>query len=376
MTVGSVFKIFKKGTKTFSGQPLARAKISALRLTGANLELLPESKAVKLEDLNPSRAVEELHQYGDNRLRVKISDVAKLSRGAEVEEQIRNLPLADSRASNWDVRLCPDICGDVIAEGTPASLRGAGPDGVMIQRRDGSVAATVSGSDNLPTMVREALVREARWQFLNRLANTNAGSTVKIEMRLVQVELEKDASGRFKRDARGFPVVARDVKSFAPGDAVELTADDTVMVEIKNIGDTPAYVTVLDLRENGAIAPLYPHPRVPIQENKFDVKRDDAGKDVWQRIPAPFIFKLDRSLPDQSSEVEVFKAIATGTKADFSALLQEANRRGGGTLPPEAASPLGQLLNAVSMGTRAEPVLVDPRNWFTAAVVFKIGTQK
>ena len=373
MTVGSVFKIFKKGTKTFSGEPLARAKIRELRLTSADLELLPESKNIKLEDLNPSRAIEELHQYGDNRLRVKLPDVTKLTRGTEVEAQIRNLPLADTKATNWDVRVCPDVCGDVVAEDSAAARGGAGPGGVMIQRRDGSIAATVSAADNLPLMVREALIREARWQFLNKLANTDAGSTVKIEMRLVQVELQKDAGGKYKRDARGFPVVARDVKAFAANEAIDLASGDTVMVEIKNTGDSAAYVTVLDLRENGAIAPLYPHPRVPIQENKFEVKRDQAGNDIWQRIPAPFVFALDRSLPERKTEFEVFKAVATGTKADFSALLQEANRRGGGTPPAEAASPIGQLLNAVALGTRAEPVLVDPRNWFTAAVVFKIG---
>ena len=376
MTVGSVFKLFKKGTKTFAGQPLARAKISSLHLTSADLELMPESKNVKLEDLNPSRAVEELHQYGDNRLRVKLNDVTKLARGSEVEEQIRNLPLADQKSANWDVRVCPDVCGDVLADSSPAARGNAGPNGVMIQRRDGSIAAVISAADNLPLLVREALIKEARWQFLNRLANTNADSTVKIEMRLIQVELEKDASGRYKRDARGYPVVARDVKTFAPGDAAGLAPGDTVMVEIKNTGDTAAYVTVLDLRENGAISPLYPHPRVPIQENKFEVRRDDAGKDIWQRIPAPFIFALDRSLPDKQSETEVFKAIATSTKADFSALLQEANRRGGGSLPAEADSPIGQLLNAVSLGKRAEPVLVDPRNWFTSAVTFKIGANR
>lgn len=378
MTTGSVFKLFKKGTKVFSGEPLARARISNLNLTSAELELMPSSSSVKLEDLNPSRAVEELHQYGDNRLRVKILEGAGLTRGLEVADSVSKLPLADSnlKQDNWDVRICPDRCADTIAEKNSPEARGGGPGGVTIQRRDGSVAAVLPGGENLPTMVREALVKEARWQFINKLANIDAASTVKIELRLVQVELAKDASGTFKRDNRGYPVIARDLKTFTPGEALGLRSGDTLMIEIKNVGDVPAYVTVLDLRETGAIAPLYPYPGVPIQENRFEVKRDQNGQDVWQRIPLPFVFVLDRSLPEKTEEVEVFKAIATSTKADFSSVLQEANKRGGEAPPPEAESPIGQLLNAVSLGKRASPVLVDPKNWFTAAVVFKIGEKQ
>ncbi len=374
ITAGSVFKLFKKGTKTFAGEPLARAKISDLKLTSSELELMPESKSTKLEELNPSRAVEELHQYGDNRLRVKIMNSASLTRGIEVAEQVSKLPLVESNieANSWDVRICADRCDDVIPEKNAAE-RGGGPGGVMIQRRDGSVAAIIHNADNMSLAVRDALVKEARWQFINRLTNTDSASTVKVEMRLVAVELQRDADNKYRRDARGNAVVARDIKAFAPGEPLRLNTGDTLMIEIKNTGDVPAYVTVLDLRENGAIAPLYPYPGVPIQENRFDVRTDQNGKNIWQRIPMPFVFVLDRSAPDKPEEMEVFKAVATSTKADFSSLLQEANKRGGEAPPPEAESPIGALLNAAALGKRAAPVLVDPRNWFTAAAVFKVS---
>jgi len=137
-----------------------------------------------------------------------------------------------------------------------------------------------------------------------------------------------------------------------------------VVLELRNTGYLDAYVTVLDLRGEGEIGPLWPYPGLRVQDNRI------LADGKWVRIPAPFVFRIDGP-----SGHEMFKAIATAEPADFSPLLDRdtiiAMDSRHEPKPPGAETPLGQLLRAATMGERSQPS-VAPGKWATAAVVFEV----
>jgi hypothetical protein len=139
----------------------------------------------------------------------------------------------------------------------------------------------------------------------------------------------------------------------------------------------------MDLRSDGTIGPIWPHPDVPLgsaEENLIPVSRDGQ----WKRLPWQFTIKITKPFGP-----EMFKAIATRVPADFSALLNPptANRsvRGGGLRGnergmAEANTEVGKLLlSAVAENlTRGDlPYLnlaslsVTPSNWATSEITFE-----
>jgi hypothetical protein len=128
------------------------------------------------------------------------------------------------------------------------------------------------------------------------------------------------------------------------------------MLEVLNASAKDLYVSVLDLRADGVIAPLWPHPFIPasVNDNKISPRRDSEGNPVWQRIPFPFVFKI--GVPYGT---EVFKALVTEEPSVFSPLfsrqeadeIQRSGMRGGNARGvKDAATPLGQLLLTATTG--------------------------
>ena len=347
MTKGSRFAIYPAGTKDFKrSPPLAEAEIVALDLTTATLKLTPAfADQIDHARLQAARAVETAHHYGDNRLKVDAQSLAALSRGKEWLEQIRTLPLVHSEAAaegRWDVR--------VRAEKTPPAGRGTAGEHLVLERYDGSIIKKIAGGDpSLGAQLREALEGESRWRFVKALENRDPYARVRVEMRLVPV---KDKA------------LAR-----TEGGHIVFREGDHFQIELKNTGYADAYVTLLDLRPDGKITPIWPVPRqARSQDNKIP-----AGGD-WRPVPDKNAL-CEATLP---LGMDTIKLIATRDPADFSPLLDReelASGVRGGAEPAAARSPLGQLLKAMTLGRRAAAVPVETLDWATAAVSIQVAAR-
>ncbi len=362
MSEGSRFALYAAGTKDFRNtKPVAEARIVEIEPTASVLELTAEFEGkVTPEELRAARAVETQHQYGDNRLKVEASALGALPRGREILDQIGGLPLVDlgaAAADGWNVRLRP-------VQGPAPEGGEGGPGRLALEREDGVAIATLTDGPDLVREMCDALERESRWRFVKALENRATGSLIQVELRLVPVEVKKNRRGKVTE-----VVGDRDI-ALSEGGQMTLAPGDAVMVEWRNSGNMDAYGTVLDLRSNGTIGPLYPHPSLAhrVDENKIPADKQ------WHRIPFPYVWFIR-----EPAGVETFKVVATAEPADFSPLLDAETVRGGKvrgeplSQRPEMTSPIGRLLLAATMGLRAEPAAVDVGDWSTASVTFVVA---
>jgi subtilisin family serine protease len=350
VTKGSRFALHAAEAADFKNARLiGEAEITELDNTTATLTLTEAFKnRLAVSELKFVRAIEVAHQYGDNRLKVWAQSLEALANGKTLIEQLQSLPLVNlinEANEKWDIHL------RLSSTNRPSAQ-------ILLERQDGSLLRQFTYDVDLLQQIRHTLESESRSHFLKALENRDGESQIKIELRVVPVEVELDDKGRVRR------VIADKEISQLNKEQMFLTEGDFVMLEIKNTGSTPAYVTVFDLRSDGLIAPLFPHPSIKVYDNKISVSEH------WQRIPLPFIFHIEKPYG-----AEIFKAIATRDKTDFSMLLDaETLARSSDT--EAARSPLGQLLKAVSTGQRGALAAVPPAGWATASTSFKVVAHK
>jgi hypothetical protein len=342
MTVGSRFSIYPPGADPKSRTPIAQGEIVAVGATSSVLKVTPTPAAKMLEELRTARAVETFHSYGDVRLNVLVEDAAKRSLGSDTLGvlQAHDLLNTQATAADWHVRVCKDRCADEKLSAGQEDVKFSG--GVTLMRGDGSIITRIAEGPDIEEKVTQALEGEARWRFIKGLKNeTSLG--LRVKLRLVPVTDIKVApdTGR----ALSARDLAEEVQPGAGG-RIELHDGDTVRIEVMNAGTKDVYVSVLDLRSDGSVGPLWPHPQLPasMSDNKIPAKRDARGNPVWQRIPFPFVFKIGEPYGP-----EVFKALVTEQPSDFSPLFSreeaEGIQRGESTRgEKEASTPLGQLL--------------------------------
>jgi hypothetical protein len=282
--------------------------------------------------LDAGRAVETAHAFGDNRLRLRAEGpaAAALSLGALSTVAVPH------EGDAWDLR-----------------VRGA-EGSVLVERQDGSVVDTLIAGPSLAEDLRLCVEGEARWRFLNALRSEDPGASVRIELRVAGVEPLRDAAGRITGIAGESPLPRDDTGLLL------VPAGRHVVLELRNAGFEAAYVTVLDLRPDGKVGPLWPYPGLRVQDNKVPPDGE------WHRIGYPFIFRID-----DPGHHEVFKAIATAQPADFSPLLDRrvlAERADA----PARNSPLGRMLAALTLGERCDATAVPMGDWATSEVRFRV----
>jgi hypothetical protein len=357
-TVGSRFALARRGTDPAEQQNrVAEVEITTVDSATSEARLLEpfrgklKAGALKTEDLTAARAVETAHSYRGDQLKVFFQGWDR------PETTLKSLEVATTAGvteKNYDVIV----------------RRKEGR--VTLERNDGSLLARFADDERVPGRLREALLGVWRWQFLSRLANRDAEAVVKIDMRLVPVDVELDPAGR------GVTRIKGDRTDVTPtgGGGLVLHEGDFVQIELRNPSPIPVYVTVLDLRSNGGIGPLFPHPKLRGAGDRLI----PAG--ATYRVPYPFVFRLEREYPDQPAERELFKVIATREDADFSSLLYEpeVKTRGPGILEEFTTrggpvSPLAKLLYTATTGTRAVPAAVEPGYWATKDVGFGLRSK-
>jgi hypothetical protein len=355
MTKGSRFALYPAGAKEPSGEgKLADAEVVELNVTSALLRL---DRRVEPEKLSAARAFETEHFYEESVLKVVAEGIDGLPGGGEAMAGVRGLSAAESVSrgqKNWDILIRRPASEDVAGKLVRADFRG-----VLLERQDGSIIAQVPAGPGMAEQVRAALEAEARWKVVKSLENTDP--RVRIELRLVPVEVKLNEAKYVTEVLGDKPGGLR----LTRGGNVILEDGEHVMLEVRSVGSEPAYVTVLDLRPDGKIGPLWPHPREP-----GDNFVPNDGR--WHRVKEPFVFRIE---PPYG--LETFKAIATREPTDFSPLLDPELARRGPAQDSEkgrnaARSPLGRILQAAQQGKRAGLNVAPPAAWATAAVTFTV----
>jgi metacaspase-1 len=351
MTKGSRFSIYASGTNSITGSPMAQAEIAAVGPTMSVLNVTPLPDEQLLEKLRTARAFETFHNFGDARIKVLIEAGAKTALRDEGLRELKVLDLltvVEDTANDWNVRICRRGCEN---EKLAIGHENAGLGVVTLMREDGSIIARIAEAPKLLELIRTALEGEARWRFIKTLKN-DTDPNLRIKMRLVPVtDIEQDPITKLAARARD---LAEEVQP-SDGNQIVLHEGDTVMLEVMNLGPDEPYFSILDLRSDGGVTPLFPHPliRLGINENRLEVRNDKNGNPVWQRIPCPFVIRINKPYGN-----EVFKAIVTRQPSDFSPLfrlddaenIQRSRPRGTVRGQNEARSPLGQILLTLTTG--------------------------
>jgi hypothetical protein len=273
---------------------------------------------------------------------------------------IRVLP---DGADTWNLRLSRPLALRGGAPVAPKSLSLEDENGGSIPIKVGSAYREIlADSDDVADQIQESLERESRWRVLAGLRNEDPSNSVRVEVRVIPVQVRHDATGEVLRDNQGQPIIEGEHPALRTPHPV-FAVGDFFVLEVKNISEQPEYVTVLDLRTDRLVGPVWPDPRYP-SENLLQ-----AGELRRIRWPdnTPYVFKVVAP-----TGMEIFKAIATREKTNFSPLvdLETLQTRGG---PPkgqdpgaeEAESPLGKLLLDAMTRQRSVNGKLSPTYWAT-----------
>jgi len=368
VTEGSSYAIFANGEPGVSRSARTLRAVTGSPQTTATI--LVSQQGLDTRRFSAGKAVEVSHKYGDNRLRFDSHLIASLPYGTKVRsilESMQLLDLSDVPTGEWDVRACTKPCPSLGQDLLETKNQGAADnvqvikpldEVVSLQRADGSILGEFSMTDQLSNNLAIALERESRWRFVNSL--TNSSPHMSIDIKLVPIDVET------KEPCGAVVSVLRDKPYDTHIGQTNFAICDYVAVEIKNSGGEDAFVSVIDLQNNGTIGPLWPQPQRNVADNH--IPNDSA----WHRLPLPYVFRITAPLGK-----EVFKAIATTAPTDFSLLMDPQCPR---AIPRPresnaAATPLGQLLRSIARGTRSAVSSIDPSDWTAASVVFDVVQQ-
>lgn len=369
VTKGSTFALYPEGAKSHEeGKQIVKARVEKVNPLTATLSLVGTATPEKLK--TAVRAFEIEHSY-DESLKVAIDDTTR--GGTELNGVFTALGLAERvprSAPDWNVLIRREE-----ADGPEFKNAMAKPGfkGYVLERRDGSIIRTIEDGPAAVASIREALDGEARWLLVKSLNDTaNPALANKVQLSLVQVDVDFDEdAGELigmseaktppterggKRELRAFATdtvaaAGGDEKRYRPG------SGDWVTLEIKNTGDQPVWVTVLNLRSDGRIGPAFP--------------LDNADNEIapGKTLRLDYAFRITAPYGEES-----FTAIVTTKATDFTPLIHPDLRTRG----PESErgktaseSPLGKMLRMAGEGKRGDPT-APPAAWATTSVMYVV----
>src|SRR5512135_1236283 len=176
-TVGSRFAISRPGSDVKRPENrIAEAQITEMQTTTSLAQLQGEpAKWPRPPELKAARAVETEHNFGDQVLKVFLDGIT-----GPVAETIRRRPVlttAEVTQDNYDVRVGRNRAGDKLVL--------EHKDGRILRELDPQMPAAAQAQ-----LVGEALVGAWKWLFVSRLRNDDPQSLIRVDFRLVPVEVE------------------------------------------------------------------------------------------------------------------------------------------------------------------------------------------
>lgn len=355
MTSGSKFNLCVQTAKDCKdGTQIVSAEIVRVNPTTSTIKLTGTPAPDKLKTAN--RAFETLHSYeGVLKVAVRESKTQK-TRGTVVSKEVfDNLGIAEKVSEadkTWNVLIRPSDDLDVKENKIASNFRG-----LVLQRTDNSIIATVADDADSNNNVQEALKAEANWLTIKSLDdNVDAELAGKIKLEIIPVGFAKD---EITGESLGLKDKPKESLT-SRGGKTELKVGDFIRLEVTNTSDRPLYVTILDLRPDGKIGPAF--PLTANTENQIP-----AGKTV----KIPNAFEVKEPLGQES-----YRVIVTATQTDFTPLIDPSliRRTQGGDFDNErgrnaANSPLGKILKGLPTGKRGDPV-APPASWATTEITF------
>jgi hypothetical protein len=308
VTRGSVYDIYPPQTKSFgSATPITSATITAVNSFDAAASL---TKNVSIQ--NSSRAVEKIHKYPDQKLKIFLQS-------PENSQILQSIKAKLSSESNLDVSTTPAGCQFRVADEQGK---------VVIYAAD---AKKILSSINKTSSTQQDLLNDiGLWvKWYNLLSITNDQPGVQLKVRVLQ---DHPAASS---DDGGVTV--------HPGDKFRLS--------FENPSGQSLYLAVLNLGDNGRVKTVYQSNSPLPPTGKFTT------------------YEFQASLPaNRSSTTDILKIFATDQPVDFSFLNQEATVGSQKGLRPKGAkSPLGQLLAQAGLGYHRDLDAV-PSDWVTTSV--------
>lgn len=320
ITTGSVYEIYRPGTKQFEPpeSPIAKAEVTRVGSFNAEARIVQGGQIPEF-----SRAVERQRQYGDLKLRVYYENPnesvlrsikAQLDRFQHIEAiaQPRGYHLLLRRAQN-----------EIIIEGG---------DGTEISPR-------IAVSDaRVVARVIDRVTQWAKWFNVLSIANPVPSLTVKFAVKPV----EQQTRGTFRQVGEAELVLPQ-------GERFQCVIENTSR---KNL-----YITILDLSTDGSVSVIYP------REGAAELLPAGA---TWTQT-------FETYLPEGFTSVkDVLRLFATTTQLDFRFLEQDAIRGGESLTRGPGTDPLAQLLAQAALGTTrgARPLVLA--DWITAERVIEV----
>lgn len=357
VSVGSKYALYPAGTTNFkdASKRLAEATVTATDLNTAEATLDTKYRStVKMDALTNARAIETAHFYGDNALKVALKGLGTAPVASQMTAQFAKSSVASltPEAGHWDVLIRP---AEVKERG------GAGPT-LVAERQDGTTVAVVPQDADAARNLGAALSSEWKWQYVNKMENTDAESGIKLQMRLVPITVVGGVPGRKPGIWKGnYTVQPKPL----PKDGTRLTLreGDNYIIQVRNTGYKDAYVTVLDLANDGTVSCWYPNKSDRVREPV----KGEGDQATWHTLPARYMLRSQAPFG-----TEVFKAIGTDTPADFSSLVDDAQNgtQRGGEDNPTSHTPLGRLLLDRLKGQRGGAA-IEPSDWGTASATLE-----
>jgi hypothetical protein len=356
---GSGVALYPRQTTTTAGadgEPLATGTVTNSDWTAAIVEL--DSVGAEEDDLLESRAFVTEQAYGDMVIEVQL--------GEDLETGVRDA-LRPSLEDTPVVQLV-EQGGDFILEHTVStSYKGSLPDArpvFVVSAIDSlPVAPPVSaGSPGLDIQVIERLKDVARNQYLKRIDTPReAASEIDLRLEMIPATHHVDEFGRvdtsYTNKYAGQP----------PGGTWEFRPDedrrdgvDGYLIRVRNVGEKPAYATVLDLLPNSRATQILPLDGFVSREETY-IAPDDTV--------------LFRGLPLAVEPIygkETLKLIATREPIDLRPILNRVAQARSKSGERKSRGPFQQLFAEVHSGTKRGPVGAPRGAFSTHSVSFHV----
>src|SRR5207302_3550649 len=130
------------------------------------------------------QAVESAHNYGENRLRLDLTEVAATPAGKAL--------IAELSSPVIDIQTAPGLESQLRLTAQSAGTRAM--EWGLVRTSDGAVIRRIPVGPSAAAAIKEAVAGEARWRFVKDMENRDPNARVGVKIRIITVEVEAISS--------------------------------------------------------------------------------------------------------------------------------------------------------------------------------------
>nr|VFJ77986.1 MAG: Caspase domain-containing protein [Candidatus Kentron sp. FW] len=314
VTKGSVYEVYKPGTRSFGKEvkPIAKIKITVVKPITSKAKVVGPIGSKGIPD--KARAVERQHNWPDAAFRVHFVGVDKSEILKGVRARLKGFNHIEEQHRDKDY--------DLLLEEGKGKQKGF----VIMELGDSSRISRVaiSGNDEDVDRVIEQVTHWAKWSNIRKIHNPKSRLDVEFEIESVDVE-------------------------YADGSIPIFTEDEDFTISVTNKSDENIHLVLVDLSSDGSVTVA------PLTE-------EDQYISPGQKKEYTFTAMLPEGLTRVRDKLKLF---VTTEHSDFSPLAMKGLTRGK-MKGSAVGNPLEKLLSNAAHGmTRGADKAVHPGNWTT-----------